>query len=242
MQRTAVTRRRGLSRETIVARALKLGETEGLEAVSLRRLASDFEVTPMALYRHVKDKQDLINAMAEKVIDGFDLTAGFRPSMTWSDRMRRALTNFKDQMDARPMALPLSIAYSGENPIGFWRMVDDLLGVTLEAGFTRREAIVVIRVVSNLVTGYLALFRQARQASEHTPSAREVDLFRRRLELNILSLPPDDFPNVVEGASELADVWLSDPSRWWTETVDLIVFGLERLAEKRVRKPRRKTT
>ena len=49
---------RGLTRAAIVGRALKIGETEGLDAVSLRRLASEFRVTPMALYRHVRDKQD----------------------------------------------------------------------------------------------------------------------------------------------------------------------------------------
>src|SRR5437660_7745416 len=100
-------KRRGLTREAIVARALEVGNAEGLEAVSLRRLALDFGVTPMALYRHVRDKQDLINAMTEVVMEGFDLEVGFRPSMRWTDRARRAMTNFKEQMDARPLALPL---------------------------------------------------------------------------------------------------------------------------------------
>ena len=51
--------RPGLSREAVVARALEIGTAEGLEAVSLRRLAQELGVTPMALYRHVRDKQDL---------------------------------------------------------------------------------------------------------------------------------------------------------------------------------------
>src|SRR6202165_5673698 len=97
---------RGVTGAGIVRRALKIGETEGLEAVSLRRLASELGVTPMALYRHVRDKEDLINAMTEVVLEGLDLTAGFRPSMRWTDRVRRALLNFKEQMEARPLALP----------------------------------------------------------------------------------------------------------------------------------------
>jgi TetR/AcrR family tetracycline transcriptional repressor len=233
MQRSDGTRRRGLTREAIVARALELGNAEGLEAVSLRRLASDFGVTPMALYRHVRDKQDLVNAMTERVMEGFDLKAGFRPSMDWPDRVRRALTNFKEQMDARPLALPLSIAYTGEGPPGFWRISEDLLAILLEAGFRRREAVVLIRVVSNLISGYLLLLSQDDPAVPQRLGTHELELLRRRVELAQLSLPPDEFPNIVASARDMADVWLSNPDRWWRDTVDLIVFGLETMLERR---------
>jgi TetR/AcrR family transcriptional regulator, tetracycline repressor protein len=240
MEQADGTRRRGLTREAIVARALELGGAEGLEAVSLRRLASDLGVTPMALYRHVRDKQDLLNAMMEVVLEGLDLTVGFRPSMSWTDKVRRALLNFKEQMEARPLALPLAIAYSGEGPVGFWRMTEDMLGILLSAGFKRRQAVILIRVVSNLVSGYLLLMRQDPQVGEQL-DAHELDLLRRRVELAQLSLPRDRFPHSVESAREVADVWLSDPDIWWRDTVDLIVFGLERMLERnrsRARLPR----
>lgn len=232
----AAAKRRGLTRAVIVARALELGTKEGLDAVSLRRLASEFGVTPMALYRHVRDKQDLVNAMTEAVMEGFDLKAGFRPSMTWSERIRRAMTNFKEQMDAQPLALPLSIAYSGEGPPGFWRMSEDLLGILLDAGFSRRQAIVLIRVVSNLLSGYLLLLRQDDPGRTEEMGSRELELLRRRVELTQLSLPPEKFPNIVSSARDMADIWLRNPDHWWRDTVDLIMFGLERMLEKR-RKP-----
>src|SRR2546429_6123408 len=190
MQRADGTRRRGLTRDAIVARALEIGGAEGLEAVSLRRLASELGVTPMALYRHVRDKQDLINAMTEAVLDGLDLTVGFTPSMSWTDRARQALMSFRDQMEARPLALPLSIAYSGEGPASFWRMTETLLGILLGAGFRRRQAVVLIRVVSNLVAGYLLLFRQDAPAPDRLDE-QALDLLRRRMELLHLGLPRD---------------------------------------------------
>ena len=229
-------KRRGLSREAIVARALEIGNAEGLDAVSIRRLAQDFDVTPMALYRHVKDKQDLVNAMTELIMEGIDLTAGFRPSMTWTERVRRAMTNFRAWIDARPLALPLSIAYSGEGPPGFWRMSDDLLGILLEAGFTRREAVVLIRVVSNLLSGYLLLQGEDDPALRQRLEAGEVELIRKRMELTQLSLPRDEFPNIVASARDMADVWLSNPDRWWQDTMDVIVFGLESMLERRRRR------
>jgi len=225
--------RRGLTREVIVARALELGTAEGLDAVSLRRLAADFGVTPTALYRHVRDKEDLVNAMTEAVMDGLDITAGFRSSMNWTDRLRRALTNFKEHMDARPLALPLSIAYTGEGPVGFWRMSEALLGILLDAGFKRREAIVLIRVVSNLLSGYLLLIGQDDLAGGEGLGPHELELRRRRVELSLMSLPGQELPNIVESARDMANVWLSNPDNWWRETVDLIVFGLEAMLQKR---------
>jgi TetR/AcrR family tetracycline transcriptional repressor len=224
--------RPGLTREAVVTRALEIGTAEGLEAVSLRRLAQELGVTPMALYRHVRDKQDLINAMTDAVLEGIDATVGFRPEMTWTERMRLAINNYKEQIDARPLALPLSIAYTGEGPPAFWKVLEDLLAILLEAGFGRREAIVLIRMISNLLAGYLLLLQQGAASDATQLDAHQIDLLRRRFALSQLSLPRDEFPNLVESAEDTAEVWLSDPHRWWRNTVDLITFGLEAMLER----------
>ena len=221
-----------LSRATVVDRALEIGTAEGLGAVTLRRLAVDLGVTPMALYRHVHDKQDLINAMAETVLADLDITVGFERSMSWTDRVRRAMANYREQTDARPLALPLSIAYSGDGPPAFWKMLEDLLAVLLDAGFPRRQAVVLIRVLSNLLAGYLVLRRQDVVPGSARPDDREVERIRKRFELVMLGLPRDGFANLVASADDVAEVWLSDPDRWWQDTVDLLVFGLERLLER----------
>ncbi|HEX8939794.1 MAG TPA: TetR/AcrR family transcriptional regulator [Candidatus Limnocylindrales bacterium] len=224
--------RRGLTRDAVVARALEIGTAEGLEAVSLRRLAQELGVTPMALYRHVQDKQDLINAMTEAVLEGLDTTVGSRPEMTWTERWRLAVDNYKEQIDARPLALPLSIAYSGDGPRSFWKVLEDLLDILLDAGFGRRQAIRLIRVISNLLAGYLLLFQQSGTQDAARLDAHQIDLLRRRFALTQLSLPRDEFPNLIESADDTAEVWLSDPDHWWQDTVDLITFGLERMLER----------
>src|SRR4030088_1327358 len=201
---------RGLTRAAIVRRALKIGEIEGLDAVSLRRLASEFGVTPMALYRHVRDKQDLITAMAELVMEGLDLTVGFRASMSWTDRVRRALLNFRDQMDERPLALQLQIAYSGDNLSTFWRPIEDLLGILRSAGFKPRDAAKLIRIVSNLLAGYLLLVRPAGSTAHQQGNIRDRELLRKRVERGLLSRAGDQFPNTVATARELAHVWAND--------------------------------
>ena len=224
--------RPGLTRAALVARALKIGTAEGLDAVSLRRLALELGVTPMALYHHVRDKQDLINAMTEAVLEGIDATVGFRPEMTWTERMRLAIENYKEQIDARPLALPLSIAYDGEGPPAFWKVLEDLLAILLDAGFERREAIVLIRMISNLLAGYLLLLQQDASSEFTRLDANQIDLLRRHFALTQMSLPRDTFPNLVESAEDAAEVWLTDPNHWWGNTVDLIMFGLERMLER----------
>jgi AcrR family transcriptional regulator len=231
---------RGLTRAAIVRRAVKIGEAEGLNAVSLRRLALEFGVTPMALYRHVRDKQDLINAMAESVMEGLDLTVGFRASMSWTDRLRRAMLNFRDQMDERPLAIQLQIAYSGDNLSAFWRPIEDVLGILLSAGFKPRDASKLIRIVSNLLAGYLLLVRPAGTTAEQRGTILDRDLLRKRFELGLLSLQSDQFPNTVATAGELAVAWASEPDRWWPDTVDLLVYGLEAMLRKGERSARSK--
>jgi AcrR family transcriptional regulator len=221
--------RAGLTRQGIVARALEIGNAEGLDAVSLRRLASELRVTPMALYRHFRDKQDLVNAMTEAILEDFDVTVGFTPQMSWVERIRMALRTYKEQMDARPLALPLSIAYDGEGATSFWRILEDLLAILLEAGFERRQAIVLMRVLSNLLAGYLLLLRQGAPPEGLALDARKLDLFRRQFELTLLGLPAGEFPLLTNSAQDLAEVWLSDPDRWWRDTSELIVLGLEGL-------------
>jgi AcrR family transcriptional regulator len=224
--------RPALTREAVVARAIEIGTAEGLEAVSLRRLAQELGVTPMALYRHVRDKQDLINAMTEVVLEGIDATVRFRPGMSWTERMRTAIDTYKEQIDTRPLALPLSIAYTGDGPPSFWKTLEDLLAILLDAGFERRQAIVLIRMVSGLLAGYLLLLQQGDPEFYDHLDDHQVEVLRRGFALVQLSLPRDEFPNLVASADVTAEVWLSDPDQWWQDTVDLITFGLQGLLER----------
>jgi hypothetical protein len=87
-------------------------------------------------------------------------------------------------------------------------------------------------MISTLLAGYLLLFQQGAPPDAASLDAHRIDLLRRGFVLAQLSLPPDEFPNLIESAEDTAEVWLSDPRRWWQNTVDLIIFGLERMLER----------
>ena len=57
--------RERLTRERIIAAALRVMDTEGLEAVSMRRIAREVGVEAMSLYHHVRDKDDLLDGICE---------------------------------------------------------------------------------------------------------------------------------------------------------------------------------
>lgn len=64
-----------LNRERVIAAAVEFADREGLAAVSMRKLADELGVVPMALYKHVADKEALIDGMVDAVIDEYDVDA-----------------------------------------------------------------------------------------------------------------------------------------------------------------------
>ncbi|CAM5719507.1 hypothetical protein SALBM135S_06229 [Streptomyces alboniger] len=76
----------GLTLDRIIRAAIALVDAEGLAALSMRRVATDFGVSTMALYRHVASKGELVRLMSEAVFDGEP--PGARPR-GWRARLER---------------------------------------------------------------------------------------------------------------------------------------------------------
>src|SRR5947207_14825448 len=83
--------RRGLTRRDVVRTAVRMGDREGLEAVSFRRLAAELSVTPMAVHHHVSDRDGLHTEMLAALLDRFDVLAGIAPQLPWTERLRAGL-------------------------------------------------------------------------------------------------------------------------------------------------------
>ncbi|MBN9623370.1 MAG: TetR/AcrR family transcriptional regulator C-terminal domain-containing protein [Actinobacteria bacterium] len=90
-----------LSRETIVAAAIEIADTEGLEAVSIRRLATKLGARPMSLYSHIERKGDLIDLMVDEVMGGAILPEP-PPSGDWRDDLRRIAQRTREATSAHP--------------------------------------------------------------------------------------------------------------------------------------------
>lgn len=91
-----------LSRQRILDAALSLVESDGLEALSMRRLAEALDVWPMSLYRHFQDKEDLVAAVADAAVGRIVTPTQQAP---WTEQMRQLLTQAKGIFERHPGTL-----------------------------------------------------------------------------------------------------------------------------------------
>jgi TetR/AcrR family tetracycline transcriptional repressor len=138
-----------LSRAALIERALAIADREGLEQVSLRRLAHEFKVTPMALYHHVQDKAALLSGMVDQVLSQ---VAAPKPGTqsSWVGELRGLLRSFVRVRKRHPCAADLvrSPVPSKEAD----RLTGTTLGLLRRAGFPPRVAFAILRQCSTLLT------------------------------------------------------------------------------------------
>ncbi len=92
-----------LSRPQVLAAAVALADREGLAAVSMRHLAAELGVVPMALYKHVADKNDLVAGMIDLVVAGY---AAPPPGLEWREGVRRRVLAARDALLEHPWLRP----------------------------------------------------------------------------------------------------------------------------------------
>jgi len=90
-----------LSRERVLRAAVALADDAGIEAVSMRKLAEQLGVVPMALYRHVAGKEELLDGMVDAVIGEFDAPD---PDLAWKDGVRHRLLSARRAVLRHPWA------------------------------------------------------------------------------------------------------------------------------------------
>src|SRR6202142_1581278 len=81
-----IANRRPLSRARVLQAAVSLADEAGLEAFSMRGLAQELGVVPMALYKHVANKEELLDGMVDIVFSEIELPSG---DLDWRSAMRR---------------------------------------------------------------------------------------------------------------------------------------------------------
>ena len=101
-KRAAETDRPRLSRAAVVERGLAIGDEDGLEAVTIRRLAAELGVTPMALYWHFRNKDELMTGLADAVWSELDVRVD--PQADWPLQLRGLLESLVGILRRHPCA------------------------------------------------------------------------------------------------------------------------------------------
>jgi AcrR family transcriptional regulator len=209
---------RGLTAERVVDAALHVADAGGIEAVSLRRIARELGVTPMAIYRHVRDKSQLLDLMADRLLEQLELAPADVP--TWQARLRRLASSLLAVLQAHPAA-PFLLSRPFNSPAAL-RVSEALLGILDQAGFGRRESVRLLQVITGMILGP-AIHRATYGAASREPPPDDA-----RQQASMEWLSSGQFPYLASAAEELSD-WSAGADADQL-TIELLVSGLEALA------------
>jgi AcrR family transcriptional regulator len=144
-----------LSRDRIVSTALALVDSEGLDAVSTRRLAAELGVTGPSLYNHVGAKQELLDDVVDAVLARVDTSMFGGLSATnpeWRAALDKWARAYRDAIAAHPNIVPALATGLGRRPNGL-RIANAVFGGLVSAGWPRRDAVSVGAVIRYFVLG-----------------------------------------------------------------------------------------
>jgi AcrR family transcriptional regulator len=103
-RRTRRFREAPLSRETVLAAALRIADDEGVAALSMRRLGQALDVEAMSLYKHVAGKEDVLDGIADLVMAEVELPPADLP---WREAVRRGAVSTHEALLRHPWAAPV---------------------------------------------------------------------------------------------------------------------------------------
>ncbi len=120
-----------LSRERVLLAALALADESGVEAVSMRKLGQILGVEAMSLYKHVADKEAILDGIADLVMDEVEVPS---PDVDWRAAIRRSAVSTHEAMRRHPWAGPVLESRLDPGPARL-RYLDAVVGVLRGAGF-----------------------------------------------------------------------------------------------------------
>jgi TetR/AcrR family tetracycline transcriptional repressor len=217
--------RKPLSRQIVLENALALADAEGLDALSLRRLARELGVTPMALYRYVESKDDLLDGIGDLVLGLLDL--GDPAGQDWKQRLRRAARSYRRLLVAHPSAVEIvsSRPLFTPNALG---VTENLLGLLRGAGFSVEEALRLYQQIARFVVGLVFLETRTPWGGRSDDERAEL---RRRARIQLEALSPAAYPRLVEATEAIVSPPDFDCS--FELGIDLLLAGLEALLARR---------
>jgi TetR/AcrR family transcriptional regulator, tetracycline repressor protein len=206
-----------LSKAAVVERALALADELGLEALTIRRLAQELGVTPMALYWHFRSKERLLAGLGDRVWAEIDVDID--PAAGWPAQLRGLLESLVQMLRAHPSASQLLLAGEKMHGEASIMATETTLAVLRRGGFSPEQASEIAR--SALWTALALVMSEPGFDPAGTPEERTELMRQSRIRLAML--PPDRFPCVVEAAGPLTAC--DDPDFHYQFGIDLFIAG-----------------
>ena len=125
-------RRSPLNRDRVLRAAVALADDVGIEALSMRNLAERLGVVPMALYKHVANKEELLDGMVEVIVGEIDPPA---QGADWKDAIRRRILSARRSLLRHHWASRVIESRTHASPVVLDYM-DSLIGIFRAGGFS----------------------------------------------------------------------------------------------------------
>jgi len=187
------TRRGPLSRSEIVRCALDLAERDGLEKLSLHKIAAAVGVKTMSLYNHVADKSDVLDAMSDQILAEIDVPDV--DALTWENGIFELSSAFRAAAIRYPHSAPLVLVRRLNAP-SVLPVVDAALRTLRRAGLDPAAAVHALRTYIAFLVGSLLREVGSMPATDCTAATIIATPEGDRLEFGL--------PAVTESAAELA--------------------------------------
>jgi AcrR family transcriptional regulator len=196
-----------LSREQVAAAALELLDRDGLEALSMRRLADHLGVGTMTLYGYFRSKEELLDAVVDAAVAEREPYAVDGP---WQEQIRQLMQGSRRSLGRHPGLVKVRADRPVLQPEAL-RFAETGMKILRSAGFSRSDAARAFRLLFTYVFGYVS-FSPDEKAEEASRESRAATA----------ALPPDEYPTLSESSEELAEAMAGE------ETFD---FGLDRIID-----------
>ncbi len=216
MTKQKIASRKPLSSARVLQAAVALADAAGLEAFSMRGLAQELGVVPMALYKHVANKEELLDGMVDIVFGEIELPSG---DLDWTSAMRRRAISTREALKRHSWAIGM-MESRHPGPANL-RNHDAVMGCLRRAGFSFKMAIHAYSVLDAYIYGFAL---QERDTAFETPKSAGEAAERRAETIGAL----ENYPYLVEIATKLPKSGYDNAIEFvWG--LDLILAGLDQV-------------
>jgi len=217
-QSTEPARRERLNRARVLDTAVAMADEGGFEALSMRKLAERLGVVPMALYKHVADKHELLDGMVDLVFAEVEVPSGGE----WRTAMRVRATSMRDALRRHPWAIG-RMETGTPGPANLRHHNAVLACLRHDAGFPFRTAVHTYSLMDSYIYGFALQDRSlAGDIPKEAQRRREVVARRQPAAM-------DSYPYLIEVAEQLAAHGY-DHAREFEFGLDLILDGIAQLS------------